>query len=111
MERDREEGSTNEMSIMNEKRCKGTERAKADTWETLVASAKNFFISSSVNTTFIADPLRERRSNKTEQVSFLCVSKQPSKLDIRVLALRIPDSYRLSKHSPDSNHLLPFLAG
>lgn len=36
---------------------KSSSRVKTGTWETLAASTKNFFISSSLNTTFIADPL------------------------------------------------------
>lgn len=56
------------------KQIKGTHKevaAQRGTWETLVASAKNFFISSSVNTTFIADPLGEQERREPRLASLV----------------------------------------
>lgn len=90
---------------------RGTQKevaAQRGTWETLVASAKNFFISSSVNTTFIADPLWEWERREPRSAS-LVNSREWSVLGTRAQGSQghqQPLYDRLAKEAPDSSHLL-----
>lgn len=95
--------SRGETNTANTKR-KSNSRMKTVTWETLVASAKNFFISSSVNATFMADPLWEL---KRKQVSSSRDFKGGiSVLDTTAQGCHPPLYDRLAKQSPDSSHSL-----
>lgn len=58
-------------------------RKQDSTWETLVASSRNFFISSSENTTFMADPLGKGGKAKQNKhtVSFTTLEVWHIRLD------------------------------
>lgn len=80
---------------------------KTGTWETLVASAKNFFISSSVNTTFIADPLCKWQR---KEISFHCDFKGDDQC-VRHHSMGLPTTYvwQTSQASSQLKSLVPLL--
>lgn len=93
------------------KQIRGTQKevaAQSGTWETLVASAKNFFISSSVDTTFIAEPLWKWERREPRSASFVN-SRERSVLGTRAQGsqgYQLPLNDRPAKEAPDSSHLL-----